>query len=284
MGFLVLRSSGVSAGPSAPTYVPWLKKVLAQSDTVSTPPFSDFNDIGDPGSDPNYRDTTVSTDITGPFGETGVIKVATRLTNNNNFGGSYLNSGVALSAGNQTWIRGYYYFPTSWCAGNAGGGDSDGEIKFMRYEFANGSRATAKLAGIGNNSCAAGASSPTMKGFITEIGTTQNNFAASPPVIPRDQWVALQWHITHGTSAGTSALEMWVDSTYVGGITVAGQFYPSSASDVDFMVLGNYWNGDPKQVTSFYHSNIIFTKQTPNTTDSGGRAFIHPLTKITDFP
>jgi hypothetical protein len=276
------RYLAASGGGSAPTYTPWLKSVLGTG-TVGANASNDFNNL-------SGRDTKVSNDITGPFGESQIVKVTADTGASGNFGGSLLSSGVALSAGDQTWIRAYFYFPSTFCAGDGGGGDGDGQIKWLRYEFVSGSRLTAKIGGVSHNACTSTASSPTMLGVASEIGTGSNNYLNTEVAIPRDQWVALQWHLTHGTTKAASDVEMWSGTTYLGHVTMdrdssgGGAQYPGSASDVAFIALGDYWNGDVHQTTSLYISNVIFTKQTPNTLDSGGRAYISPSTRISDFP
>lgn len=268
-------AQGGGGGPEAPTYTPWLLSALS-SGTNGANASNHFNNL-------SGRDTKMSNDIAGPFEESLVVKVTAATGASGNYGGSYLNSSVALSAGDETWIRKYCYFPSGFCAGCGGGGDFDSTLKFLRYQFVNGDRVTAKLGGFTNGSCASSASAPTMRGVASEIGVDGNNYDASPIVIPRDQWVALQWHLTHGTTTGASALEMWVNEEYSGSITIEGIHYPGSASNIDYLVEGDYWNGDVQESTFYYLSNIVATKETPNTLDGGGRPFIHPDHAVADF-
>lgn len=278
-----VASATASFSVPAPTYVPWLKSVLGTG-TVGALATNEFNNLGG-----GVRNTRVSNDITGPFGESQIVKVTAQTGSSGNFGGAYNSSGVALSAGDTTWYRTYYYFPSSFCAGDGGGGDGDGQLKFLRVEFTNGNRLTFKLGGFAHNACALSSAAPTALGVATEIGTASNNYYASPTLIPRDQWVALQIKLVHGTTKAASSVEAWLGTTYLGLATIdrdgdgGGQQYPASPSDIAFISQGDYWNGDVHQTTAYYTSNSIFTKQAPNTLDSGGRAFIHPLTRISDF-
>lgn len=257
------------------TYSPWLKTAMDQG-TVGQPASLYFNNLAG-------RNTTMSSDIVGPFGETKVVKV-TIAAGQNNFGGSLLNSGVALNPGDQMWWRLYHLFPLDWCAGGNGGGDYDGSLKWLRAEWANGTRTTFKIGGLSNNACALGAASPTMRGVASEIGTASNNYDLTPTVIPRAQWTALQIRQTLGQTAGTSSIDMWVDATHTGAVDIQGPLYPSTLQALLFIAFGDYWNGQSFQTTSHYVSNWISTKQIPNTLDSGGRPYISPTTRITDFP
>jgi hypothetical protein len=280
------RYAVASGGGSGPTYVPWLKSVLGTG-TVGANASNDFNNL-------SGRDTKVSNDITGPFGESQIVKVTSADFVSGNYGGSFLSSGTTLAAGDVTWLRAYFYFPSSFCAGfkfNAGeSGDGDGQLKFLRYDLSNGQRITAKIGGLSHAACTSGSSSPTMLGVATEVGTGSNNYLSAEVPIARDQWVALQWKLTHGTTKAASDVEMWVGTTYLGHVVMdrdssgGGQQYPGTTVSVNFIALGDYWNGLPQQSTFFYISNAIFTKQTPNTLDSGGRAYISPSTRISDFP
>lgn len=264
-----------ASGGGGPTYTPFLASVMGAG-TVGSNATADFNNL-------SGRTTLVSNDIAGPFGESQVVKVTAAVANSGNYGGSFNNSSSPMSAGDTMWLRSYYYFPSSFCAGCGGGGDFDTRIKFLRPTYVNGDRYYAQLGGLTNNSCPSTSVAPLMYGSDSDFAPVSNNWLVTPVLIPRDQWVALQWMITCGATAGATALMCWVGSTNCGPSTITEPSYPPSASDLSFVALGDYWNGGPQQDTSFYISNTVFTKQAPNTLDSGGHPYVSPLTKISDF-
>ena len=264
-----------SSPSGSPTYTPFFKSALGAG-TPGQNATTDFNNL-------SGRSTVVSTDISGPFGESQIVKVGVLVANSGNYGGSFNNSGTPLSVGDETWFRLYCYFPTAFCAGAGGGGDFDQSIKFYRPTFASGQRLYGKLGGFTNNACANTATSPTMLGLACDFAPVSNDYVNSPQPIPRDTWVALQWYIKHGQTAGTSVARVWIGSAYQGDITMTEPMYPATASDIGFYALGDYYNGGAKQDTWFYISNVIATKQQPNTVDSGGRPYISPTARISDF-
>lgn len=273
------------SGGSPVSYAPWYKEAWDNGGSLGA--VTSYITGG------GIQRTFNSNDVAGPFGESKILKVSTFKnpsdSNRSYFGGTLASAAnVSLSDGDDTWIRMYHYFPSAFCSGtDSSSGDWDGSIKWFRYQFASGGsrRITFKIGGISNGSCNSAASGPTILGAANEAmaSGTNNNYDGSPVVIPRDQWVALQWHLKHTQSTGTSTLEMWIGSTYCGAATILCSNFPNVSSDSVVFVIGDYWNGGSAEGNAWYISNAIFTKQQPNTLDSGGRPYIDPNTRISDF-
>ncbi|HEU4654400.1 MAG TPA: hypothetical protein VFS47_10455 [Steroidobacteraceae bacterium] len=116
-------------------------------------------------------------------------------------------------------------------------------------------------------------------GDISEMGAGNQPFpdyTAAPLV--RGKWQALQTHWHFGDSDGY--VEGWVDDTYLGR---SNHTTLKSGATVDGIVYGDYWNGGFPVDQAFYYDDVIVTAQKPNTVDSGGRPFIHPSHKVSDF-
>lgn len=275
---------------TSPGYTPWYKNTWAPTGTVGSVANTIINNTGI--QQMFVADPAAEFGGTGPFGETRITKVSTIHTDATEtfFGGTLLNSTVALNPGDETWIRIFHYFPSSFCAGtdNTAADYGDGSIKWLRYQFAsnNSCRLTFKVGGMGFNSCASASNAPNMQGMAAEVmaSGTNNNYVSNRVVIPRDRWVALQWHMVHGKTVATSLLEMWIDNTYLGTAQILCSQYPNVSSDSILIVMGDYWNGGSHDGNKWYVSNAVFTKQRPTTLDSGGRPYISPTQRITDFP
>lgn len=94
---------------------------------------------------------------------------------------------------------------------------------------------------------------------------------------PRDRWFALQmaWKVETNTSAW---IRVWSDQEFVGECAGGGQV--PSGYEVHSFGIGNYWNGGAwiqgGSTADFWIDDVVVTKQRPNTTDAGGRPYIHP--------
>lgn len=270
---------------SPPSYTP-LFTYSASGQTVGQR-LVDFNPEGTP---PIY-----SNDVTGPFGQSPVIKVF-GTAGSNWYGGRWKHefgqsAAQLLSAGNM-WIRVYHRFPKEFCAGHGStSGDGWGFTKWLRLQFntsklfswdTQSGRLTYQLGGFSLNSCTSAATSPTIS-IVTMEGVPNGKFiwldGNGARVVPRDQWRALQLQIHWSTTSGW--VRVWDHDTYIGqfsdGPTLEADTYLTN------LVLGDYWNGGSIQATSWYIDELVVTTQTPNTLDSGGRPYIDPRTRVSDF-
>lgn len=248
-------------------------------------------DFAPEGTAPAY-----SNDVAGPFGQSPVIKVF-GTAGSNWFGGRWnhefrQSSSQLLSAGNM-WIRVYHRFPSAFCAGHGStSGDGWGVTKWLRLQFnttssfqweTESARLTYQLGGFSGNSCSSAGSSPTVS-ILTVEGVPNGDHVSfdsvnGPRIVPRDQWRALQFQIHWSTTAGW--VRVWDHDTYVGQFSAGATLEPGTY--LTNLVLGDYWNGGSRQSTSWYIDELIITTQTPNTLDGGGRPYIDPRTKASDF-
>lgn len=299
MARLVLRSSVVeSAGV---TYTPWYADAWDQGTVSSISPIIYASGI---------QGVWTSNAIAGPFGEAKVQRITPFFFSDGDYFGGTISDGVGgrlsrnLPIGTETWWRIYYYFPSSWCAGADQGKypandidqsdtpDGSANWKWLRLYFGPSGSPTGslvcKIAGLANHACASASAGPYMLGVAVEgaaDGTGNDYLTSTPAVIPRNQWVALQWYLKHGTTTGTSEIRMWMNSTYLGSVPLVRALHSGAANEKIFAaVLGDYCNGGAEEpYTDCYVSNAIFTDDPPNTLDSGGRPYIAPATRITDF-
>ncbi len=94
---------------------------------------------------------------------------------------------------------------------------------------------------------------------------------------PRDRWFALQmaWKVENDATAW---IRVWSDDELVGECEGAGQV--PDGYEVQSWGIGDYWNGgawiEGESTGDFWIDDVVVTTETPNTTDSAGRPFIHP--------
>jgi hypothetical protein len=190
------------------------------------------------------------------------------------------------------WIRVYHRFPSTFCAGyGTKSGDGWGYTKWLRLQFnttstfqwdTESARLTYQLGGFSGSSCSPAASSPTIATLTVE-GVPNGEFVwfdrSNARAVQRDQWRALQFQIHWSTSSGW--VRVWDHDTYIGQFTGGATLKPDTY--LTRLILGDYWNGGSRESTNWYIDEVIITAQTPNTLDSGGRPYIDPQTKVSDF-
>lgn len=287
---LICTTSG-----SGPGYTPWYASNWARGGTVG----SVTSYITGTG----VQLTTNSNDVTGPFGESQVLKGVYQDFGGSTgvmMGGTLANSSLAsLAIGSKTWFRYYIRFPSAWCAGGGANalGDFTGLNKWLRFQLGSSTsaRLTFQISGLSNGSCSSTATSPAMAGVSAEsmstsggAGTGTNNNYVSPignaTVIPRDTWIALQFAMTHGITPATSTLDMWIGTTHCAAVTMlASQHTGLGGESISSLVIGDYANGGNSTPDPWYMSNCIATAQTPTGVDGGGRSYIDPNTDANSF-
>ena len=232
-----------------------------------------------------------SSTMQGPFGSGISIQEKQTEAGQHFFGGA-LKDGINAGEGKDVWLRVYHFFPQGYCYGYsnqtppANYADGNGKMKWFRLQYSNNERFTVELGGFANvgakgQSCP---SSSTVWGAIEEFSHASGGLRALPnsdaKPIPRGQWAAVQVHIHLSSSAGSGYLEAWVDDTYLG--RKASETLPPNAQ-LQSVWYGNYWNGGAPSQQHWFIDEIIMTTAAPDTTDSGGRRYIHPQTRVADF-
>lgn len=286
-------SSG--GGGTGPTYTPLFTWSAAGGTLNNT--ITGWSSVGD---------VTYSNDVAGPHGGSTVAQVHMDATDHS-FGGNMISGLSALNIGNgdDIWISVHHFFPTDYCFSSGNLSEPNwGNTKWYRVEFSNSTRFTAQTGSLGGTGFASGPTCGTQVGwggFTDEYGGGGfNRIQASPALqVTRGTWLALQVHIVLRSDA-TGYMESWVGSTYQGraeincdepdctnaGVTDGQTSYitaPPGGSPISFIVFGDYKNGGEYFTQDFYIDEIIITTQQPNTVDSGGRPFISPSTRVSDF-
>jgi hypothetical protein len=253
--------------------------------------------------------TTYSNSIAGPFGGARVVK-QTNTVGAKFFGGSLTNFTPNLDVGDEVWVRWYEYFPDNgstfmWANGDNVDGGS-GAIKWMRFEYTNKARMTLEMNANPNCAlpCASGKTDLRPKYVIGEnmgwllyegrhnpVQAYMADYSAPAPSFSRGQWHAIQVYmrlskgdIAHGD--GNGLIRVWVDNTLTGEFnrnTLPPVGHSSEGATIRSVWWGNYWNGGFPANQSWFLDEVIVTTDRPNTTDSGGRPFIHPQTRVADF-
>lgn len=245
---------------------------------------------------------TYSNDITGPHGESLVGKFIceTRAQQSNPdgsfFGGTIASGSVvtdaAIGSGDHLWFRMYHYFPSGFCHSYAPGGDGWGRCKWFRFDWPGGDPPPRTYVDISQISGGCGTTSNIRGGgteqitpcYLSEDDAPANNLI-------NGSWLAVQVHI-YFNSAATGYAEFWVGTTYQGreilrlnsddSPTTVWANAPGSGV-MQAMILGDYWNAGPTKQETLYLADCIATTETPTTLDSGGRPYISPSAKASDF-
>jgi hypothetical protein len=201
------------------------------------------------------------------------------------FGGVFRTEDVDLGEGDDVWMRQALYFPEGFCFGHGTtSGDGWGVTKWTRIEFddggpdgAPGSRLTLQLGNFAASGCNDHA---TVWGASREYAGATNCQPESFPALTTGGWRMVQWHVRFA-SDDTGFIRFWLDEQFLGEWT--GQTLPSSQPKVDFVVYGDYWNGSPQEDVAWYLDDVIFTKEAPDTVDAGGRPYIAPSARVSDW-
>lgn len=277
----IIRLSGNqgSGGPAAPTYTPVFKSNFTGGSVGSAPAASEWGFV-------QQNSLKYSNDVAGPFGESQCGKLIVPggglYPSSYFFAGYIFPSAISMADGDDLYIRVYHRITSSFCAAysnTSGTNDGYGNTKWFRGYFDGHPFWTFHLENFSQQSC--NASGPRIGDIETDTGVS--GFEGSGIVLARDQWFAMQIHVRNSSVAANAFCRVWIDYTYVGQLsTPTMTTHPGGTSSFE-LVLGDYWNGGSHQDSTIYLGDIIASKQTPNTLDSGGRPYIHPLHKKADF-
>lgn len=253
--------------------------------------------------------TAYSNEIAGPFGGTRVVK-QTNTAGAKFFGGNLHNFSPSLDAGDEVWVRWYEYFPDNgrdfmWANGDNVDGGS-GALKWMRFEYTNKARMTLEMNSTPNCTapCTNGMTSLAPDYMVGEnmgwllfegrhnpVQAFMSHFSSPVPKFSRGAWHAIQVYmrLSKGDSAhgdGNGLIRVWIDDTLTGEFnrnTLPTVGHSSEGAKIRSVWWGNYWNGGFPVNQYWYMDEAIVTTDRPNTTDSGGRPYIHPQTRVADF-
>jgi hypothetical protein len=210
------------------------------------------------------------------FGEAG----------NNFFGGEFNTPGMDVGDQDDIWIRQALFFPNGFCFGYGDtSGDGWGATKWMRMEFDDGnpntggpgSRLTLQLGNMGNGVCN---DNTEIWGATREYAGTANCEVSTHAPLQTGAWHMVQWQV-HMAADASGFIRFWLDDQYLGQWD--GQTLPNGNPKLDFVIYGDYWNGSPFENGEWYMDDVIMTSQAPDTLDSGGRPYISPETRVSDW-
>lgn len=281
MSVLMLRSTIAASGePDAPTYTPLFLSNLTGGNVGDEPISSEWG-FGQQAS------LKYSTDIAGPFGESKcgklIIPGGGVYPQSYFFGGGITSSTFSLTSGDNLWIRQYQRFTAGFCAAysntDASGMDGYGNTKWFRGYFDDHPFWTFHLQNFSHQSC--NVNGPRIGDIETDTGI--DGFEGAGVILTRDEWLAIQLHVRCSSVAANAFCRVWIGETFIGELSTPTMTTHPGGTSTCYIRLGDYWNGGSYQSSTVYLGDTIVTKQTPNTLDSGGRPFIHPLHKKADF-
>lgn len=271
-----------AANPSQPAYTP-LYTADFENSTVG-------NTIQEFSSTTTSAKTTYDNSIIGPFGGQRVVRQENQ-SNKKGFGGRIVNT--SLGKNKEIWVRWFEYFPGNFCFANSVNGDNGGtggKMKWMRFQYpSNTHRITLKM--DGTPGCAAPCNNCMTKMSIDSIvgeamGWNNIKRRIGSAGFPRSQWNALQVYMylddVPASAGGKARIRVWINDVLLAEITDVPTL-DGATSKLSSVWWGNYWNGGFPKDQHWYLDEVIITSSKPNTTDSGGRPYIDPKTRIADF-
>jgi hypothetical protein len=211
----------------------------------------------------------------------GSTALRVRFRHGENGYGGYQNLPEPIGPGSTVWYRVYLYIPstTSFSHGDTSG-DGFGWNKFlvMAEEDHEPPRMYVQprspyMANVGDAQFYGTGLYVNHDG----LGSGYCRLMEEAYTFPRDRWFALQmaWHVA---TDSTAWIRVWSDEEFLGECAGAGEV--SAGYSVQSFGIGDYWNGGAwiqgESTSDFWMDDIVVTTETPNTTDAGGRPFIHP--------
>lgn len=200
------------------------------------------------------------------------------------------NISPGVTVGSDVWMRAYLFIPSTCAFSYNGPPDGDGWLKFLAIGSGTGGTFYLQL----SVDQQADFGDPGFNDIYLQSGhdygiNVCNNMGGV--LVPRDTWVAVQVHHhiqNYGNGGYTRA---WVNDIYAGECNWdAGASFDISGWSMTRWKLGDYFNGaawiGPNATDTFWIDDIIITADTPNTVDNEltPHPYIHPATKVSDFP
>lgn len=280
-GFDSKDPSGLSSARN-PTYTPlmvesWAGGVVGQ--TINTSNFSKRSSPSPEDFEAIYTDAR-----NDPFGApvTGELSI---VQGARHFGGHFSPAigGQIVNEGDEFWTRFKIFIPSSFCAGYqlsvAEGSDGYGSTKLWRLGLdANGQRLTGQLAGFQNSQC--GIDDVYIEYISAEIGASASYLFGGRATLTRDIWHDIVFKYLFSVTAGH--VQLWHNGSFIGQ-TMDFQTLTFDGDDIHNITIGDVYNGNSQANNAFSMDQFIFTMDTPNTVDAGGRPTIHPETRVSDF-
>lgn len=264
--------------PPAPTYAPLFISNLTGGNVGNAPISSEWSFV-------QQNSIKYSSDVPGPFGESKCGKLIVPgggVYPSSYFFAGYIHPETTLTSGEDLYVRVYQRFTSSFCAAysnTSGTNDGYGNTKWFRGYFNDHPFWTFHLENFSFRSC--NPSGPRIGDIETDTGIA--GFESSGVILNRDEWIAMQLHVRCSSVAANAFCRVWLGETYLGQLSTPTMTTHPGGTTRFSLVMGDYWNGGAHQTSTVYLGDIIVSKQTPNTLDSGGRPFIHPSHKKADF-
>lgn len=211
----------------------------------------------------------------------GIAAAKVSFTHMENGYGGYQNLSESIGPGETVWYRVYLYMPAtlSLSYGDTSG-DGFGWNKFLVLsEF---EHEQPRMYVQPRSEYKVDFGEPGFAGTGVAVnhdglGQAYCNLHEDTYAFPRDQWFALQmaWHVAEDDSA---YVRVWSDDTFIGECPGAGVV--EGGYEVQSWGIGDYWNGGAwiqnGSTGDFWVDDVVVTKETPSTTDAGGRPFVSP--------
>ncbi len=189
-----------------------------------------------------------------------------------------------LRAGDELWVRTYFYFPNTFDFTTIGTG-----LKTVRIHTPEGNIDTYTLKKNGNSTALMawselagsdfGANNPGGRGQVNSSGFNRGNVGTA---VPKGEWHVLEQYVKFATKPNSGIFRIWQNGKLIFEDTKTYTLKTSS-SEADFVALFTYWNSYDKasntqvgapQTQTMYIDNVVLTTDRPSNTDSFGNPFI----------
>src|SRR5574343_283981 len=175
-----------------------------------------------------------------------------------------------ITNGQELWVRGYYYFKSSW------DWTCDPAVKILRAPVrtsSNGHIGYISVLNFQNGEYSA--ESPGAMGYSNETTNGEGQSAAVPNALfSTDQWICLEMYIKFSPTAGIQRI--WRNGILVQERTNSTFDATSNISPGGGWVM-SYWNGGTVQIQDMYLDDFQATTDTPSNRDAAGNPMIGPI-------